>query len=136
MSNTHNNLADNTNWKPQSLGSATSDATSDVALPSVLTTHYCIPQDWQTVLHQNCSTKNPFDLRCESVTCVSGCVNSRFFAVLESLRMLDNHQRQARGDYVTFQSFYKQHRACNLSNGYQIWGYGWFKGWPMFFLIK
>ena len=42
----------------------------DIALPSVLTTRYCIPQDWQTVLHQICSTKNPFDLRCESVTLI------------------------------------------------------------------
>ena len=39
----------------------------DVALLSVLTTRYCIPQEWSTVLHQICSTKNPFDLRCESV---------------------------------------------------------------------
>ena len=41
----------------------------DVALLSVLTTCYCIPQEWSTVLHQICSTKNPFDLRCEGVTC-------------------------------------------------------------------
>ena len=41
---------------------------SDVALPSVLTTRYYIPQEWQTVLHQICSTTDPFDLRCESVT--------------------------------------------------------------------
>ena len=40
----------------------------DVALPSVLTTRYCIPQAWQIVLHQICSTTDPFDLRCESVT--------------------------------------------------------------------
>ena len=40
----------------------------DVTLLSVLTTHYYIPQEWQTVLHQICSTTDPFDLRCESVT--------------------------------------------------------------------
>ena len=28
----------------------------NIALPSVLTIHYCIPQEWQTVLHQICST--------------------------------------------------------------------------------
>ena len=42
----------------------------DVALPSVLTTCYCIPQEWQPALHQICSTTDPFDLRCESVTCI------------------------------------------------------------------
>ena len=36
-----------------------------VALRSMLTTYYCIPQEWKTVLHQVCSTKNPFDLRRE-----------------------------------------------------------------------
>ena len=39
----------------------------DVTLLSVLTTRYCIPQEWQTVLYQICSTTDPFDLRCESV---------------------------------------------------------------------
>ena len=42
----------------------------DITLPSVLTTRYYIPQEWQTMLHQVCGTKNPFDLRCESVTCI------------------------------------------------------------------
>ena len=25
-------------------------------------------QEWQTMLYQICSTKNPFDLRCKSIT--------------------------------------------------------------------
>ena len=40
----------------------------DDALLSMLTTRYCIPQEWQIVLHQICSTTDPLDLRCESVT--------------------------------------------------------------------
>ena len=53
----------------QQVVSTLGNATSNVALPSVLITCYCIPQKWQTVLHQICSTTDPFDLSCESVTC-------------------------------------------------------------------
>ena len=42
---------------------------TDVALGSVLTSRYCIPQECLSVLHQICGTTVPFDLRCESVTC-------------------------------------------------------------------
>ena len=58
----------------------------DVALPSVLTTRYCIPQEWQSVLHQICSTKNPFDLRCESVTL--GIIWNHCFS---KLQLMPNH---------------------------------------------
>ena len=45
----------------------------DVALLAVLTTRYCIPEKWPTVLHHICSTETSFDLRCESVTCAAVC---------------------------------------------------------------
>ena len=32
----------------------------DVTLPTVLTTRYCIPELWLTVLHHICSTETPF----------------------------------------------------------------------------
>ena len=47
----------------------------DIALPSVLITCYCIPQEWQIVLHQICSTTDPFDLRYESVTFMYVCMH-------------------------------------------------------------
>ena len=61
----------------------------DVTLSSVLTTRYCIPEDWQTVLHQICSTKNPFDLRCGSCDEFIGGQEAIFYADTEVIYTLE-----------------------------------------------
>ena len=60
------------------------------ALSSVLTTCYCIPQELQSVLHQICSTKNPFDLRCESVT-FTYCLFVQYLSMRFLNKLMDEH---------------------------------------------